>query len=58
MFRLTVLDRKTHYVLRAITASIEPALLQKTYDRNFDQALALVLNRFLVIAGRTATPTH
>jgi hypothetical protein len=48
MFRLNILDRKTHYILWALTESIEPAFIQKTHDRNFDDALAaltLDLNR-------------
>jgi hypothetical protein len=40
MFRLSILDRKTHYILWALTESIAPANLQKTHDRNFDEALA------------------
>ncbi len=40
MFRLTIFDRKTHYVLWALTESIEEANLQKTHDHNFDDALA------------------
>ena len=39
MFRLVVLDRKTHYILWALTESIGYAFLQKTHDQNFDQAL-------------------
>ena len=42
MFRLTILDRKTHYVLWALTESIERANLQKTHDHNFDDALGLL----------------
>jgi hypothetical protein len=42
MFRLTILDRKTHYVLWALTESIEQANLQKTHDHNFDDALGLL----------------
>ena len=34
-----VYDRKTHYVLWALTESITEAYLQKTHDNNFDQAL-------------------
>jgi hypothetical protein len=45
MFRLVIYDRATHYVLWALTESIEAALVQKTHDHNFDQALAeLVLD--------------
>ncbi|HWZ51764.1 MAG TPA: hypothetical protein VNW54_09895 [Granulicella sp.] len=40
MFKLVIFDRKTHYILWALTESIEPAILQKTHDRNFDMALA------------------
>jgi hypothetical protein len=45
MFRLTIYDRPTHYVLWALTESIAPAALQKTHDHNFDEAVAsLVLD--------------
>jgi len=39
MFRLVIYDRKTHYVLWALTESIMVAYLQKTHDNNFDSAL-------------------
>jgi hypothetical protein len=39
MFRLVIFDRKTHYVLWALTESIPIAILQKTHDSNFDTAL-------------------
>jgi hypothetical protein len=39
MFRLVIYDRSTHYILWALTESIAPANLQKTHDRNFDDAL-------------------
>ena len=42
MFRLVILDRKTHYVLWALTESIEFAFLQKTHDHNFDEALSAI----------------
>lgn len=42
MFRLVVYDRKTHYVLWALTESITIAFLQKTHDSNFDAALAAI----------------
>jgi hypothetical protein len=45
MLHLVILDRKTHYVLWALTESIEQANLQKTHGSNFDQALtALTLD--------------
>jgi hypothetical protein len=56
MFRLTVYDRKTHYVLWTVTQSVDVAFLQKTHDRNFDQALAAVLNSFLQVAGKPPVP--
>ena len=43
-FRLTIYDRKTHFVLWTITEPIEVAILQKTHDRNFDQALSHVVD--------------
>lgn len=58
MFRLTVFDRKTHYVLWTVTQSVELAFLQKTHDHNFDQALTAVLNQFLSLAGKPPVPVH
>jgi hypothetical protein len=55
MLRLVILDRKTHYVLWALTESIEQANLQKTHDRNFDQALtALTLDLKKLTTSSTA----
>jgi hypothetical protein len=42
MFRLVIFDRKTHYVLWALTESIMVAVLQKTHDNNFDAALSAI----------------
>lgn len=58
MFRLTVYDRKTHYILWAITNSIEVCARQTTCDKNFDTALDGVLNQFLQITGKAAAPAH
>jgi hypothetical protein len=45
LFYLTILERKTHYTLWTLTESIGIANLQKTHDRNFDNALdALVVD--------------
>jgi hypothetical protein len=52
MFRLVVYDGKTHFVLWTFTRSIDFAYLQKTHDKNFDAALADVLNQFLQRAGK------
>src|SRR3984893_10654690 len=38
MFRLVIFDRKTHYVLWALTEAIMVAILQKTHDNNFEAA--------------------
>ena len=54
MFRLTLYDRKTHYILWALTSSIEIAFLQKTHDRNFDEALNLLLDEFNAVCGHRA----
>ena len=55
MLRLVIPDRKTHYVLWALTESIEHANLQKTHDRNFDQALtALTLDWKKLTTSSTA----
>ncbi len=52
MLRLVVYDRKTHFVLWALTESIEIAFLQKTHDRNFDLAVAALLDDFERIGGK------
>ena len=43
-FKLTIYDRKTHFVLWTITEPIDLAFLQKTHDKNFDQALSHVVD--------------
>ena len=58
MFRLLVYDRKSHYVLWAFTQSIEIAFLQKTHDRNFDDALNAVLLEFESLSGKAQAVTH
>ena len=58
MFRLVIYDRKTHYVLWTITHSIEVAYLQKTHDRNFDDALSAILAQFLQITGKGPAGQH
>ena len=58
MFRLTILDQKTHYILWTITQSVAVAYLQKTHDHNFDEALTAVLNQLLAVTGRAPAPAH
>lgn len=57
MFRLVILDRKTHYVLWALTESIEFAFLQKTHDHNFDVALYAITQDLKRLTG-TAVAAH
>ncbi len=53
MFRLRIFDRKTHYILWTLTESIAAANLQKTHDRNYDEALsALAQDLKNLITGR------
>jgi hypothetical protein len=52
-FHLAVYDRASHYILWSESQSIDVAFLQKTHDRNFDDALNAIVNRILQIAGHT-----
>jgi hypothetical protein len=54
MFRLVIFDRKTHYILWTFTESIAPALLQKSHDENFDDALAALNSDLRRLAGQTS----
>ena len=56
MFRLVVYDAKTHFVLWALTQSIEVAYLQKTHDHNFDGALDSLLLEFEALSGKALAP--
>ena len=58
MFRLVVYDRKTHYILWAFTQSIDIAFLQKTHDRNFDDAVTALLLEFESLTGKAQAATH
>jgi hypothetical protein len=58
MFRLVVYDRKTHFALWTLTRSVEVAFLQKTHDRNFDDALNAIHADFEALAGKAAVPAH
>jgi hypothetical protein len=54
MFRLVIYDRKSHFVLWALTQSIDVAYKQKTHDRNFDEALGALLLEFGALSGKAA----
>jgi hypothetical protein len=56
MLRLVVYDRETHYVLWAITESVEEAVLQKTHDRNLDLAIDATVRDFEQVSGVPAPP--
>jgi len=58
MFRLVIYDGKSHYVLWAITESIQVAVLQKTHDRNFDEALTAILVDFEALTGKPPAALH
>jgi len=58
MLRLVIYDRKSHYVLWALTQSIDVAYLQKTHDRNFDQALEDLRLEFEALAGKADPAAH
>lgn len=53
MFTLTVFDRKTHYALWTLTRNIDFAVLQRTHDRNFDDALMAIVSQFEALGGKT-----
>jgi hypothetical protein len=61
-FRLTIYDRRSHYILWTLAESIGVANFQKTHDRNFDQALTQLLDDFQQLAGRApasgSSPRH
>jgi len=58
MFRLVVYDRKTHYVLWALTESVEGAVGQKAHERNFDSALKALLEDFELLTGKAPAANH
>lgn len=55
MFRLVIFQQKTHYVLWALTQSIDAAIKQKTHDRNFDDALNTLVSQLQALAGKQHT---
>lgn len=58
MFRLVIYDHKTHFVLWALTESIEPAVGQKSHDRKFDEALTAILLDFEGLAAKSPAPAQ
>jgi hypothetical protein len=56
-FRLAILDLKTHVLLWTFTEHVQPALLQGNRDKNFDQAMAALVNDIRNVAGQPAATT-
>lgn len=52
MLRLAVYDGKTHYVLWALTETIGGANLQKSHDKNFDDAVSAIGLNFEALCGK------
>ena len=46
MLRLVIYDRKTHFILWTLTESVDVAFLQKTHDRNLDDAIRSIVAQF------------
>ena len=57
-FHLVLFDRPAHYILWALTESIDVAYRQKTHDRNFDDALGTLVSdlKSLVLRPLPLTP--
>jgi len=51
-FRLAILDLKTHVLLWTFTERVQSALLQGNRDKNFDQAMAALVNDLRNVAGQ------
>ncbi len=51
-FRLAIVDLKTHVLLWTFTEHVQPATLQMNRDKNFDQAIAALVNDVRNVAGQ------
>jgi hypothetical protein len=54
MFRLVIYEGRSHYMLWALTESIGVALVQKTHDRNFDDALTALVGDLKELVSKGA----
>jgi hypothetical protein len=54
-FRLSIRDLKTHVLLWTFTEHVQSALLQGNRDKNFDLAMAALVNDIRNVAGQPAT---
>jgi hypothetical protein len=53
-FRLAIVDLKTHVLLWTFAEHVQSALLQGNRDKNFDQAMAALVNDIRNVAGQPA----
>ena len=53
-FRLAILDVKTHVLLWTFTEHLQNALLQANRDKNFEHAMAALVNDIKNVAGQPA----
>jgi hypothetical protein len=56
MFRLLLYDQKSHYILWALTETIQPAILQKTHDHNFDDSLTALIADLKELSSAASSP--
>lgn len=56
--RLVVIDPKTHVTLWNLTQYVRGAILLGNRDKNFDQAMTIVVNRLKVLANRSPVPAN
>jgi len=57
-FRLTIIDPGTRVTLWTFTEHVQVALLQSNRDKNFDQALAAIVNDLKNVAGQPAARSN
>ena len=55
MIRLVIFDRQTHYVMWALTESIEGAFMQKGHDNNLDEAIEALVTDLKQTIGKSPT---
>jgi len=56
-FRLAILDLKTHVLLWTFTEHVQNALMQGNRDKNFEHAMAALVNDIRNVAGQPAPTT-
>jgi hypothetical protein len=56
--RLVVIDPKTHVTLWNLTQYVRGAILLGNRDKNFDQAMTIVVNRLKILANPSTAPAN